>query len=991
MNVSDRAWAQVAADTTLPSGERSQVSTGPLFQINGGAVRDRNLFHSFGQFSLRQGETAFFNNAANITNIISRVTGGRPSQIDGVLQANGNANLFLINPSGVLFGSNASLNLGGTFLVTTASAIQFGNQGIYSATNPTAPPLLTVNPSALLFNQLANQPIASQARLQVPTGQSLALVGGNILLNRGVLLAQGGRVELGGLAGKGIVELDGSGSKLHLSFAAIERSLADVTLINQSEVNVRTGGSIGINAQNFSMANGSILRGGIAAGEGTPGSKAGDIDLHVLGAVALTDGSFMANSTLGDGNSGDVNITAGSVLLKDGSQVNASTFGNGNGGMVTIRSQGTVTFDGEDRDGRSGGTYSQVNANAIGNSGGISISAASVAVTNGALLTASTLGQGNAGSINIEARGDVRFAGVGAVDQFPSGAYSSVQSKAVGSSSGINITAARLLLEQGAQLDASTFSRGNAGRITIQVLNGVQLKGDPSGNFADPGGIYSFIGENAIGNSSGISLTARSLSVENGAALVASTFGQGNAGDINLQITGSVTLDGQTPKFSSGIFSSVSRIGRGNSGQISLTADSLTVTNGAAIAASALGNGRTAGININVAGAASFDGVGLDGFPSGIFSRVDIGAVGGESGTNAINLTARSLTLTNGAQFQISTLGQLPAGTITINAVDDIYIVGKNATTGRSSGLFSDTTPQTIMANGTIKPQSSGDGGNIKVDARSLFLQDGAVISAPSRGTGNAGNIAIRLRNFLQAQDSQILTTSTQGAGGDIAIAARLIALRGNSDLTTSVLSGTGSGGNITLNARAIVALNDSDILAFSRAGSGGAITLNTPAFFGFRYKPKDANANTETLSGNGRVDVNASGKLRSGKITLPDVTLQSNLAPLPTEVVDTSQLIAHSCIARNSRQGSFLVTGTGGLSNQPDDLAASPFPTYAITAGEMVNREAVKLSADNQGAGTIENPDDVPASPHAHIVEIDGIYQLTSGAVVLGRSCHPL
>ena len=84
------------------------MSAGPLFQIDGGAIRDRNLFHSFAQFSLLQGETAFFNNAATITNIISRVTGGQPSNINGTIQANGSANLFFINPSGIIFGANAS-------------------------------------------------------------------------------------------------------------------------------------------------------------------------------------------------------------------------------------------------------------------------------------------------------------------------------------------------------------------------------------------------------------------------------------------------------------------------------------------------------------------------------------------------------------------------------------------------------------------------------------------------------------------------------------------------------------------------------------------------------------------------------------------------------------------------------------------------------------------------------------------------------------------
>ena len=992
VSMSDRVLAQVVPDTTLPLGERSQVSTGSLFQINGGAVRDRNLFHSFEQFSLRRGETAFFNNATTITNIISRVTGGLPSSIDGVLRANGSANLFLINPSGVLFGPNASLNIGGTFLATTASAIQFGTQGIYSATNPTAPSLLTVNPSALLFNQLANQPIASQARLQVTTGQSLALVGGNILLNRGALLAQGGRVELGGLAGKGVVALDGSGSNLHLSFSARDRSLADVTLINKSEVNVRTGGSIGINAQNFSMADGSILRGGIALREGSPGSKAGDIDLNVTDAVALTGGSLIANSTLGTGDGGNVNITAGSVLLKDGSQVGANTRGVGNSGTVTIRSLGNVTFDGETPRGVSGGAYSEVEAGATGNSGGIKIFADSVLVNNGAVLSARTLEKGNAGNIEITARGAVRFDGVGPVDQFASGAYAGVGAQpfgkfvvskpGFGNSGDLIINAGSLSIANGARLDAtaSPLSHGNAGRIQLQIRGAVNLDGDPSNQLDDPGGIYSYISSGkdqpAVGNGGGITLAAQSLSLKNGAALVASTYGQGNAGDINLHVADAVTLDGQGSPISTGIFSSVTRPAQGNSGQIMLSVGSLSVINGAAIASSVLGQGKAATIAIEARGAVSFDGVAVDGFPSGIFSRIGPNA----TGKSDINVTAQSLSLTNGAQFQANTLGATTAGGIQIRTTDDIRIAGSNAPTDLPSGLFSTT-------------RGSGNGGDIAVDGRSLLLQNGGVISTQSEGTGNAGNIAIRLQNRLQADDGEILTTSAQSAGGDIKITAQFITLRGDSDLTTSVLSGTGGGGNITLTARAIVALGDSDILAFSRDGSGGNITLRTPAFFGFRYRSGAGTTNTTQLDDNDQVDVNASGKLRSGTIIVPNVTLQSSLTPLVTEVVDTNNLIAHSCIARNSHQGSFLVTGVGGLPTQPDDLATAPFPTYDMAPGALLSDESPpianqKQKQEREALGARAKGASIPSE--ADMLEVDGVYQLPNGALVLARSCHP-
>lgn len=137
--------AQVVPDSTLPAGERSQVTGNANVQIDGGARRGGNLFHSFSQFSVPTGGSAYFNNAADVQNIFSRVTGGSVSTIDGVLRANGTANLFLLNPNGILFGPNASLNIGGSFVATTANSINFADGFQYSATSPQVAPLLTVS------------------------------------------------------------------------------------------------------------------------------------------------------------------------------------------------------------------------------------------------------------------------------------------------------------------------------------------------------------------------------------------------------------------------------------------------------------------------------------------------------------------------------------------------------------------------------------------------------------------------------------------------------------------------------------------------------------------------------------------------------------------------------------------------------------------------------------------------------------------------------
>ncbi|MEO1672636.1 MAG: filamentous hemagglutinin N-terminal domain-containing protein, partial [Cyanobacteria bacterium J06631_2] len=140
--------AQVTSDGTV----NTQVNqNGNVAEITGGETRGDNLFHSFQDFSVGTGNEAFFDNANDISNIFSRVTGGRISDIDGAIRANGSANLFLINPAGIIFGENASLSIGGSFLGTTADSILF-EDGEFNATDLDNPPLLTVNaPIGLSF------------------------------------------------------------------------------------------------------------------------------------------------------------------------------------------------------------------------------------------------------------------------------------------------------------------------------------------------------------------------------------------------------------------------------------------------------------------------------------------------------------------------------------------------------------------------------------------------------------------------------------------------------------------------------------------------------------------------------------------------------------------------------------------------------------------------------------------------------------------------
>lgn len=397
--------AQIVPDDTLSVGERSQVVGDPNFQIDGGAQRGTSLFHSFSQFSVPVGGSAAFNNAADVQNIFGRVTGGSASNIDGVLRANGTANLFLLNPNGILFGPNASLNVGGSFVATTANAIGFPNGEVFSsdATQPLPNQLLTIEPNALFFNQLTPQPIINQSTfndsgLQVPLRQNLLFVGGFVQLDDGRLASPGSYVDIGGIGGIGTIGLVTTLEDWQLTIPdSVAR--ADVSLINNSRITVLAdeGGSIAIAARNLTLSDESRLRVGIDGGSGFVGAQAGSIQIDSTESVNLLNAATARIEVLGTGNVGDMTITTGSLSLEGNSRLIAATSGQRNVGSVIINARDTVSFN-------DSYVLGIVQNGAIGNTGGIAITTGALTFAEGAQLIFNTKGQGNAGSVTINAR-----------------------------------------------------------------------------------------------------------------------------------------------------------------------------------------------------------------------------------------------------------------------------------------------------------------------------------------------------------------------------------------------------------------------------------------------------------------------------------------------------------------------------------------------------------------------------------------------------------
>jgi filamentous hemagglutinin family protein len=311
------ALAQVTSDGTVNTQVKDDGNTA---EITGGETRGDNLFHSFQDFSVKTGNEAFFNNADSISNIFSRVTGGNVSDIDGAIRANGSADLFLINPAGIIFGENASLNLGGSFYGSSANSILF-EDGEFSATDLDNPPLLTVNaPIGLGFRDqpedIVNRSRSNGNGLQVLPSQTISLIGGDINFEGGKLFAPEGTINLAGLSTSGEVGLNADGS---FDFSQTE-GRANVSLFNQATIDVRGSekGAIKINSNNLELEGASLILAGITTGSGFAEAQAGNIDINSNSIVAKGE-SQIQNETFGIGDAGNINITTGSLDFTKGS------------------------------------------------------------------------------------------------------------------------------------------------------------------------------------------------------------------------------------------------------------------------------------------------------------------------------------------------------------------------------------------------------------------------------------------------------------------------------------------------------------------------------------------------------------------------------------------------------------------------------------------------------------------------------------------------
>jgi filamentous hemagglutinin family protein len=894
------ATAQIIPDTTLP--QNSLVTpNGDVLEITGGTVAGGNQFHSFEEFSLPTGSTVFFNNPLAIENIISRVTGNSLSNIDGLIRANGTANLFLLNPNGIVFGKDASLNIGGSFIGSTANSIKFADGSEFSATNPQTSPLLTVSiPLGLQFGANAgginvqgegnntgfNLDDFSVIRdyrpvgLQVNSGQTLALVGGNIVLEGGNITAEEGRIELGSVDGEGLVRLTATNPGWSLNYEGVQ-NFQDINLSNAAslEVSGNGGGNVQLQGKQIIITDGSAILAD-TLGDGSGGSL-GIKASELLVVAGTSDPSIPFISRLStdaapgsSGGGGNINIDTGHLVVADGAQILSSTFGTGDTGNLNIKASAIELIGGSPVVGSSG-LFTLAMPGSSGNGGNVNIDTESLVVTDGAQAATLTFSDGNAGNLAIKAK-NIELVGT-SPNGFPSTLLTNADAGSTGKGGNLTIETDRLFVADGAQILSNTFGVGDAGNLLVKAKD-IQLVGISPNDLSSQ--ISASVEADATGNGGNLTIETEKLQVRDGAQIAVATAGSGNAGTMQVRAKEIEIIGGsQEILTSSGIFASAI-IGNGNGGDINIVTDRLTVKDGATISTSNFasrdpnippGQGKAGNIEIDTG-----------------FLEID----------NTSSIVPSSITAsTNSAG----------GGNITLNV--------QNSLIARNNSQISAET------------KGSGNGGDIQVTTDFLNLINGAQITTNSEGLGQAGKITVNARQ-INLDRGQITATSLQSGGGDINLAIdNNLILDNNSLISTSVLDSNGGGGNITINSKLILARNNSDIRANAVFGPGGNINITTELIFSDFTSDIDASSK---FGLDGVVEINS-----------PESAKELHVAVLPENIVDPTGLLTASCPI--SDENSFAVTGNGGIPNSPYQTQSLSTTWYDL---RPVNEEKANVAS---------------------------------------------
>ncbi len=821
--------AQMTLDGTLG---KNNVLSGPNYQIgaNLGLQQSGNLFHSFRDFNLKNNETATFTGPANVANIISRVTGGQPSSIDGTIRSTiPNANMYFLNPYGIMFGPHAKLDVQGSFHASTADVLRFDGQTTEVHAHPSDNPMLVIAP-ATSFGFLTNAPapiITQNSILSVPEGKTLSLIGGELRLTgtsppkldeqqrwtdwKSVLSASAGRINLASLASSGEVFLRDTGLEFSPSTQTGPLTAENTLIISNSE-NGGNGGDIFIRAGQLKLSRTDIE----TSNWTTNSNKTGRIDID--GDTLELDGSELSTTSYGSGGAGDItlkiagnltllgarspngssviashaqqgqragqlNLQAKQVQVRDGSQIFTDTEGPGPGGAITIQTE-TLEVTGTAGLGQASRISTETrspNINA-GTGGEIKLNAETITVANHGQVETRSGGSGASGNLDLTAK-TVAVTDQALVQSHATGAGASgtvtvntdqltvsgqIASRTHSGSGGhLNVTAKTVAITDPGVVHSGTTGAGAGGTVTINT-DELTVSGRIESDSQDSG---------AGGN---LDLTAKTVAVTDPGLIHSGTTGAGAGGKVTLNTADELTVSGR-------IESRSQHFGAG--GNLDLTAKTVTVTNPGVIHSSTTGAGTGGTVTVNT------DQLTMTG-------RIE--SQSQESGSGGhLNVTTQTVAITDPGVIHSSTTGTGAGGTVTVN-----------------------TNQMTVSGRIESHTQNSGTGGNLKLTSPNVAITDSGVIHSSTSGTGAGGTVTVETNQLTMTGRIESQTQHI-GSGGPVNLTTKTLAIT-DPGLVHSSTSGTGAGGTVTVNADRLTVSGRIETHA-EQTGAGGNLELTSP------------------------------------------------------------------------------------------------------------------------------------------------------------------
>jgi filamentous hemagglutinin family protein len=935
-------------------------SVGPKVSLRGGEIeigadlgtrRGDNLFHSFEKFGIAPGQTATFTGPGAIKNVISRVTGGDISNIDGKLASKvGQADLYFLNPAGVMFGPNATLDVPGSFHVSTAHELRFADGARFSAVDKVGSGLTVAPPEAFGFLDMPPGRISvNQSQLQINPGKAFSLVGGNIDIAggaSGALSVPGGTVTLTSLSGAG---------QSRVSDGAVEGTQkGTIGLTDQARITTSANGGGTVRIRSGSL----ILEDATIAADNTGGQDStSGIDLQA--SLLNIKNSRVSTEAQGSGRGGTVTIRADEMALRtdkvpmaDGPLgIRSDTNSRGDAGSISVQANHLVIsgliIPGSVMPG-SDAIISMISSDARtnstgGNAGGVTVIVkGTLELRDGSQIRSNTQAvRGTSGHGTVEVR-----AGHLVISDFPSSIQASIQSTTsnpsgpTASAGSVTVIADTLELRNGGSIHTLTQGSGGAGTVRVEA-NRLFVSGYGSyfatGILSDAG--FSLIAGEVSGAAGSVTVIVRGmLELHDGGVIRSDTWGTGKAGTVHVEadhlvISGygntGITSDTRAhPK------TGANRSATSSAGNVTVTANTLELHDFGKISSLTDTVGDAGSVTIQ-ANRLLIVGAGGEREEEGQYTGISTDARIGSAGTagNVTVIVTGTLELRNGGVISSNTQATGKAGTVRVEA-DRLFASGdgsqsftgiSSATGGRSTGATGGRSTGAggavavragtihLRDNGAVSAESQGSGtsGNVLIRTGNIRLENGGTVTIASTGSGMGGALDITAEDTLELDNATVSTQTRTADASDVTLAAgHLMKLR-DSSLSTSVGAGTGHGGSILIDAPLMI-FDNSPIIANAQGGSGGNITIRA----GQLIRPPDSK-----ITASGIVNGNIA-------IAAPNTDISSSLVILPETLFDASSQLREACAARGGRPTSSLTAaGRGGLPPDPGTpLAASSF-----------------------------------------------------------------